>query len=161
MVVGLEGAELAAGRSVLAAVLRAEVLEVVRSAAACVDPVPDVEPLAGLDVTAAPDAEHRVAAPVRCVRRGPDDPRIPHVQRVAVRLAHELSRATLSGMDATTALIVTVLVWVLSAGLGLLLTFWVVRGAILSALAEDRRRVEDERIMREKAARKAAKRAAA
>lgn len=52
----------------------------------------------------------------------------------------------------------------ITLGIGALVTFWVVRGAILSALAEDRRRVADEQrflaMEEERQARKAAKKAA-
>lgn len=41
--------------------------------------------------------------------------------------------------------IAVVLVWVIGTCISLALTWWIIRSAILSALAEDRRRVADER----------------
>ena len=54
----------------------------------------------------------------------------------------------------------SVVIWAVAVGISMLIMFWVVRAAILSALAEDRRRVAHERRFLEKEARKAAKKAA-
>ena len=75
--------------------------------------------------------------------------------------SRRLGSATLSLMDASGWYIVGWIIgWLVAIGISLLILFWVVRGAILSALAEDRQRVAAlERWMARQKAEKAATKA--